>query len=186
MPELSDLRTGLASGGERFTDSVRSLTSNFLRNEEEEDPFLDSLCPDLSYKQRMYGWLSCFLLGCFISFLSFGQFFHHLAKFALLYTLGNVVGVCSSFFLSGPKAQIKGMKDPKRVGTTGLFLLSMALTLWAVVWVKKDQEDHRALKRLVILILVFTQWCCLVWYNLSFIPYGRRMASQCLNRMFGI
>eukprot|EP00397_Hematodinium_sp_SG-2012_P047539 GEMP01054118.1.p1 GENE.GEMP01054118.1~~GEMP01054118.1.p1 ORF type:complete len:181 (+),score=17.47 GEMP01054118.1:242-784(+) len=176
MRELQDLRSNT------FSDSLRSVTSNFLG--QEEDPLVDSLCPDLSYKQRLYGWGACFLLGCFISLLSFGQFFHHLAKFALLYTFGNLVGLCSSFFLSGPRAQLRAMKDPKRIGVTSLFLLSMALTLWSAHWIRQDRNSYRALKRLLVLILVLTQWCCLTWYCLSYIPYGRRMARTCLSKLF--
>jgi len=181
MPELVDLE----SGGSGFTSSLRSMTSSFLPTRE-EDPLADSLCPKLSYQQRLYGWMACFLLGCLISLLSFGQFLHNLPRFATLYSFGNIVGLCSSFFLSGPRAQFVAMKDPKRITTSILFILSLCLTLSAATWVKRDENGeihHKALKQLLILILVITQWCCLTWYCISYIPYGRSMARSCLKKI---
>jgi len=181
MTELSDLE----AGSNRFTSSLRSMTSSFLPNRE-EDPLADTLCPQLSYKQRIYGWLACFLLGCFISLLSFRQFLHDLSRFAMLYSFGNLVGLCSSFFLCGPRAQFRSMKDPKRVTTSVLYVLSMVLTLVAAVWVRKDANGevlNKPLKRLLILILVITQWCCLTWYCISYIPYGRSMARSCMKKI---
>jgi hypothetical protein len=67
-------------------------------------------CPSLSYKTRLYGfgillalaWL-CGILSGVVLFL--GQ----TVVFAVLYTISNIFGLGSTFFLVGPKAQLKKM-----------------------------------------------------------------------------
>jgi len=178
MPEveLQDVERGSGS----FSDSLRSMTSNFLPGQQ-QDPLADSLFPSLTYKQRLYGWGTCFTLGCLVSFLSFGQFLHHLSRFAILYSFGNVIGLCSSFFLCGPVAQFRAMKDPKRVVATVIFITSLILTFIAA---SKHGENQKGIHRLIVLILVITQWCALTWYSLSFIPYGRAFARSMLHQIF--
>ena len=35
------------------------------------------------------------------------------------------------------------------------------------------------------LVFLGVQWCALVWYCLSYIPYGRQMVGGCLKSCFG-
>ena len=67
-----------------------------------------SLCPNLTLKQRFYGFIACFLLGMICSLASSGMLFNlltgqQIVRFAVLYTLGIVISLASSMFLWGPK-----------------------------------------------------------------------------------
>ena len=85
-----------------------------------------SLCPNLTLRQRLYGFTICFGIGMILSILSTGMLFRLLSgqivKFAVLYTLGIIVSLSSSMFLWGPKRQCKAMFDKKRRWTTIIFL----------------------------------------------------------------
>ena len=35
----------------------------------------------------------------------------------------------------------------------------------------------------ILLLLVFCQWCALIWYLASYIPYGQKMITRCLGSM---
>jgi len=32
----------------------------------------------------------------------------------------------------------------------------------------------------LLLVLIIVQFCCMVWYTLSYIPYGRTTAKTCM------
>ena len=76
-----------------------------------------SHCPALTYKQRLYGALSCIGIGFLMSVgatlaLLGGK--DHLSDYAVLYTLGNVCSICGSGFVVGPCRQAKLMFKPVR------------------------------------------------------------------------
>ena len=129
----------------------------------------------------------CFWLDSFFSGFLFGiisnhiqslffitQIVTHPEKFALCFTFGNLVAICSTAFLYGPVAQLKAMFDKERVGATLLYFFAMGLTLFvafqvqSVIWV---------LVTLVIQFLgmevVLTYFkIAMAWYVASYIPYG--------------
>ena len=65
-----------------------------------------SLCPSLSLKTRVKGWLICMIIGFVVSFLSAGMLRSVLkgsiTKFVILYSIGTVCALSSSLFLWGP------------------------------------------------------------------------------------
>merc|ERR1712196_132041 len=139
-------------------------------------------CCSLSYKQRIYGCFLCIVGGWIISFLS-TLLLTHPPKFAILYTVGNIVSICGTFFLWGPCKQIRKMANPHRLGATlviiffwhcvymyakfnysEVYLAAMGLTLYLAF-------AHK--QALWILVAVVFQSAALFWYTLSFIPYAR-------------
>ncbi len=78
--------------------------------EEEEDP---CACLKLSYYQRVVGFVACFSLGAIISFMSIPLLLNP-AKFALPYTLGNILSLLATGFLVGPKRMCRQMCAPVR------------------------------------------------------------------------
>jgi len=76
---------------------------NFVGVESEEKTFteeVDEACT-LSRTQRMYGFIGCFIVGWVITLLSvlaLPQIVSEPARFAILYTVGNIVALCSTFF----------------------------------------------------------------------------------------
>lgn len=75
----------------------------------------------LTRTERLTGFIICFVLGWFISFLSMGSLPIIVAnplRFAVLYSAGNLLSLCSTMFLYGPWKQVKSMFDSTRRLTT--------------------------------------------------------------------
>mmetsp|Transcript_52611 Transcript_52611/g.94455 ORF Transcript_52611/g.94455 Transcript_52611/m.94455 type:complete len:192 (+) Transcript_52611:24-599(+) len=174
--EPVELNSGL---GEVF----RSVTPSFLRKEEDEDEFLTSCCPRITWHQRVLGWLSCFCIGLLLQASSFGSLTRallgHPGRFALVYTLGNVVALIGTFFLAGPRKQIRKMSDKSRKLSSILFIFTMPMTVVTV------EAGHFPGRALAILLMVLIQWLSLIWYTLSYVPYGQKMARKLLSKCFG-
>eukprot|EP01138_Halocafeteria_seosinensis_P000259 gb/GECG01000266.1/.p1 GENE.gb/GECG01000266.1/~~gb/GECG01000266.1/.p1 ORF type:complete len:168 (+),score=4.67 gb/GECG01000266.1/:1-504(+) len=82
----------------------------------------------LTKRQRLYGFIGCFTVGVFLSVMS-TFFFFQVDKFAILYTLGNLVGLLSTGFLIGPVKQFKNMFKRKRIIATVVFLVMIVVTI---------------------------------------------------------
>ncbi len=93
----------------------------------------------LSFEYRIYGFVLCFCLGWVLSFLSTAmlpQLATSPNKFAILYTEGNLLSLCSMMFLMGPCAQLRGMFSQVRCGATIIYLLALVLTVYAAFAVR--------------------------------------------------
>ena len=144
----------------------------------------DSMCPSLSYKQRLYGFLFCMLAGVLISVIGFilllvGKLGG--IKIGLLMSLGNIISVASTFFLFGPLSQLKKMFEKKRIIATIVFLVSLIATL-ILVFTFKDPEKEW--KKIVLIVLIIVQYIAFFWYCLSYIPYGQKMLEGCVKCCF--
>ncbi|GMI13514.1 hypothetical protein TrVE_jg11287 [Triparma verrucosa] len=141
----------------------------------------DSICPKMSYTTRFYGFCGCFAFGWLITMMSFSRFVHLLrgepVPFVLMYTLGNIISLCASMFLAGPKRQFKNMTDEKRRVVAIVYVISILSTL-LVCFISMNNGLRIAL----LVTLLVTQFCALLWYTLSYIPYGRTMATACLKK----
>jgi len=63
------------------------------------------------------------------------------------------------------------MLDPKRAIISIIFVVSMACTLVFAFFLDS---------KILIIISICVQFSSLVWYVLSYIPYGRQMCKKCL------
>ena len=130
--------------------------------------------PRLSFEDRVLGFVACFFIGLalsFSSFLSFGSLISgNPAPFALKYSLGNILALCSTGFLVGPTAQLNKMMSPWRKGTSAVYLASIVVTLFAALVLRIA---------LLTLLCMLVQFCALFWYCLSYIPWGRRLFTRC-------
>lgn len=128
----------------------------------------DGCLPALSFRERVMGFATCFGLAIFIDLLSFGSMVGLLTgnptRFALTYTLGNILSIIGSGFLMGFKRQIKGMFEKKRWICATIYAVSMIMTLVSAVFLQQP---------LLTLIFIVTQMTSYVWYIASYIPYGR-------------
>jgi hypothetical protein len=63
------------------------------------------MCPALTFQQRIIGCFSCLAIGFIISLGSTARLVDLVEgqpdDFAIMYTIGNVIGLCSSCFLYG-------------------------------------------------------------------------------------
>jgi hypothetical protein len=148
---------------------------DFLGTLTGQPPANDSCFPTLSLKERLIGFAICFGIGLLIQFLSMGSLVGLLvgkaSKFAFMYTLGNIISLCGTFFLVGPTRQFQNMKDPSRMWTSIIFISSMVMTLVSV---------YLFHSRVLTIIFVIIQFCAYVWYVLSYIPYGRDICMRCI------
>ena len=137
-------------------------------------------CPNLTYTQRIIGFVLCAGTGYVLSLIGtlnlIGGFTDEKVRlFALLYVGGNVVALCATGFLISPKKQCINMWKPTRRFTTA-FYLSMLIVVFAVTMVKPYQSIY------LILFLLFVEVLAAVWYSLSYIPFGRDFVSSIMRK----
>eukprot|EP00658_Telonema_sp_P-2_P075156 TRINITY_DN6458_c0_g1_i1.p1 TRINITY_DN6458_c0_g1~~TRINITY_DN6458_c0_g1_i1.p1 ORF type:complete len:176 (-),score=31.72 TRINITY_DN6458_c0_g1_i1:403-930(-) len=135
--------------------------------------FFNENCPSLSFKQRMIGFVICASVGYLLAFGSFFRFAKCLAgdctRFAVIYSLGNIIALAATFFLVGPCKQVKQMFSETRRVATIVFLCAIACTItFALV---KGLSPKVRVTLIVISCLV--QLLAWIWYCLSYIPFGR-------------
>ncbi|KAG4941835.1 hypothetical protein JHK87_045706 [Glycine soja] len=112
----------------------------------------------LSTTQRLYGFAICFAAGLTCTLLSMLVFFKPI-KFAIAFTLGNLLSLGSTAFLIGPKRQVTMMLDPVRIYATAIYIASMIIALFCALYV------HNKLLTFLAIILEFG---ALVWYVTNF------------------
>uniref|UniRef100_A0A7S3AWZ9 Vesicle transport protein n=1 Tax=Haptolina ericina TaxID=156174 RepID=A0A7S3AWZ9_9EUKA len=153
---------------------------------------INGICPSLTFQQRLYGFAICWVLGtiiCISSMFSFGKLVNgHPAPFAIAYSLGNIIALSSTTFLVGPKRQMRKMTHPTRWGAALVYVFSMVATLvLAVLAGANPPKPFRTNSGNAGLIIIFIiiQFCSLLWYCLSYIPYGRRIVMSCCSDTLG-
>ncbi|RLN70668.1 hypothetical protein BBJ28_00022494 [Nothophytophthora sp. Chile5] len=145
---------------------------------------LNTLCPSLSYQERVIGCVTCFMLGFLLSLGStfrLAKLVHgNPAPFAIAYTIGNVLSIgCTTFFV-GPCKQVQTMFHSKRRWSAAVYVLFIFVTLGLCF---SPHIHHRVL---LVLLSVLVQFVALIWYTLSYVPYGRNIATSCCKRMLGL
>ena len=139
----------------------------------------DGCMPSLTYQQRMWGFGFCFAAGSLCSFLAAlswipgkNSALHDPTKFAIPYSLGNIVAILSTGFLWGFKGQCKKMWHPVRRIASGVYLLFLFATLIVSFTMKGNGVFY------IVIILVIIQALALIWYCASYIPFGRTMIKS--------
>lgn len=182
----SSAQAAFASSSPSFMDSARRLLGVEARPKtwcEQMEEDMCWWCPSLTWQHRIFGCLCCFVLGLILEVGSFFRFTKLLTgspgPFAVMYTLGNLISLAGSCFLSGPFAQAKSMFHPTRALCTAVYVLTLVLTL-AVSF--SDVPGQGAL--LVIMIII--QFMSLCYYVLSYIPFARQMVWQTCGSCLGL
>lgn len=133
----------------------------------------DEVCPQLTYRQRITGYITCFILSFIMSIGSFTRLVllvrGNPRPFVFFYSLSNVLAIVGSLFLSGPRRQCKMMWDPTRRFATLFYLLSIFFTVFCAFY-EGIPDDGRIG---IIILCVFVQWIAMLWYTISFIPFAR-------------
>eukprot|EP00903_Cladosiphon_okamuranus_P010684 g10099.t1 len=161
--------------------SMKESSRRLLGGEPEEKTPLQemeeavcSVCPSLSWRNRLIGYGACLAAG-FI--LTFGSMFRvallltgRPRPFVLYFTLGSLLSICSSFFLTGPWKQVKKMFAPGRALVTSIYLTTLALTLFVALSPYASVPG----RGIILVGLVIVQFLSYVWYTLSYVPFARR------------
>ena len=132
----------------------------------------DSCCPDLDYKTRIVGFCITFGIGILCYMFSFPLILATPKFFGLVFTTGSICSTMATFFLCGPKKQWKNMMKPYRAVVSLVFLGTIVATV-VFGFILSGST-------LVVAILAAAQFCAMVWYALSYIPYGRKFCGTCL------
>jgi len=155
----------------------------------------------MTWEQRITGCLVCIVLGFLISMGSTFRLIKLMKgdpmPFATMYTTGNLIGLASTCFLYGPWQQMKKMFAStrwwcvfapcvtndlytfimSRLFATGAYLFFMALTLFLAFY-----PYEIPLRLLWLVFSIFLQFLALIWYSLSFVPFARQIALQCMKK----
>ena len=139
-----------------------------------------SCFPSLSYKERIIAFVIFNVLGYIVQLGSFLRFISAVAggdpaKFAMVYTLGNVLALCGTLFLVGIKQQIKMASNPTRRLVSLIFFGSLILCIVTPLVMKNKGG------KVLTFIFVFVQMGSYWWYTLSYIPGARFIARNCLS-----
>ncbi|KAF4722114.1 hypothetical protein FOZ62_029030 [Perkinsus olseni] len=138
----------------------------------EDDGVIEYICPDLTLKQRVGYRVGRLLL----SRAAHDDCLHGVFEMA---DAGQTTSVCthvlkgnlcelgSTVFLVGPVRQWRSMSQKHRAWAASIYFTTMIITL--VVCFKWPEE------RLLIVVLVITQCGAIIWYSLSYVPYGRHI-----------
>ena len=120
----------------------------------------------------MIGWLTCSILGFLLSLiisLVFVLSNFNVTAYAILYSLGQVLNIGGSCFLSTPSGHFKDMTKKTRIIPSVVYILSIILTIVIAVATQ--------IRGLVFLFLVI-QVLAYYWYTISFIPFGQKILKN--------
>ena len=169
--------------GDLLKQAKSLLTGDKAQKEwyEEVEEEVCSLCPALTYKQRLMGCAFFMVAGFFISM---GSFFRlkdllagHPESFAIMYTVGNLISLCSTCCLYGPYSQAKSMFAETRMIITTVYFLLMATTLFLAFY-----QGYVPGRVPILITVIICQFLALCWYTISFIPFARDIVKSCINK----
>jgi len=158
--------------------STAADTTVSIENEQPDD--VCSFFPEMTWRERLLGFGTCMVAGYLLSFGSFWRIKDLLLgnpiPFVLNATVGNIIALMGSFFLSGPKTQLRKMWHECRRMATTVYLGSLAATLFVAF------VPVFPLRGLILILLILVQYVSLTWYCLSYIPYAREAVSGYVQR----
>lgn len=136
--------------------------------------------PEMTWKERLIGCATCMIAGYLLSLGSFFRIrdllFGDPVPLVMNSTVGNLIALMGSCFLSGPTNQLNRMWAQKRRTATTMYLGSLALTI-IVVMIPLPGP-----KGLLLLLLLLSQYVSITWYCLSYIPMAQEFVSGYLKR----
>ncbi|KAH9577653.1 Vesicle transport protein [Trypanosoma melophagium] len=139
--------------------------------EENDDQWFQGM----SWSSRIQGFLLFTVLGFFSSvmgWIALGMGYYW--KYSVLSTLGALMSLASTFIIMGPIAQLHYMFDDYRRTSSILYIGSLFLSLIIAVVYKSA---------LLCGLCGLFQYGCLVWYSLSYVPYGQEAIGGFLGRL---
>ncbi|EGG18322.1 hypothetical protein DFA_03816 [Cavenderia fasciculata] len=130
-----------------------------------------------TYVQRLTVFLVLMAIG--VGFIIMSTFFIFAPKtFAKFYTIGSLCVIIGLVFLVGLKKQYQNIISSKeRLYSTLIYLSSIFGTLYCALGLKST---------ILTMFLVICQFISVVWYSLSYIPFGQAMLSSITTKLFGL
>lgn len=140
-------------------------------NSQDEPAEAEGFFPAMSWRERLIGCATCMVLGYMLSFGSFFRIKDLLTgnplPFVLHATIGNIIALAGSCFLTGPTSQMERMFKEDRKYASIAYLTSLALTLVVAF------APIPGPKGLLLMVLMLVQYLSVFWYCLSYVPFAR-------------
>jgi hypothetical protein len=144
--------------------------------------FYDSL-PSPSLRERLLGCITMMLCGYLLSFGSFMRLTHLFSgnpvPIVVNVTIGNIIALCGTCFLSGPQMQLQRMFHKSRKLASIFYLGSLGVTMFLLL------VPHFPFRGLLLFLLMIGQYVAITWYCLSYIPFARQFVSNGCRRLVG-
>ncbi|XP_024186402.1 vesicle transport protein SFT2B isoform X2 [Rosa chinensis] len=151
-------------------DKMKMLVGMEADNDDDEEAASSS-----SALQHQDSFMDDFNRNCTLSTKQSMLVFFHPIKFAITFTLGNLLSLGSTAFLIGPKRQVTMMLDPVRIYATAIYIASIIIALFCALY---------AHNKILTLLAIILEFGALVWYSLSYIPFARSMVSKIMLACF--
>ena len=152
------------------------IYSDIEENNEEIDN--EQYYCELTWQDRIIGYCICTLLGTAISFCSFSRITSALhgdpTEFAIFLSIGNIISISGSLFLSGPTNQCNSMFQENRYIISTIYLVSI-LGVFIIIYL--PNFSGKIVWLIFTIILQYLSWG---WYTISYIPYARNIIKKCL------
>lgn len=153
-----------------WTDYVKSSANNLYSSlpttNNPEQPVQEPGWFQLSRLERLIGFFCC-LMGSMLCFLLSFFMFPVLAlrprKFGMIWSMGSILFLVSFGVLQGPRNYIVHLLSPGRILFTGVFVGSVAMTLYSSVVLKSS------------ILTIFTsiiEVMAVLYYTVSYFPFG--------------
>jgi hypothetical protein len=146
------------------------------------DQFFFDLCPKLTIQQRLGGYAGCVVLGFILNIGSWARLIDltqgNPGPFVVLFTIGNLISLFGSFILNGPYAQGKKMVGPQMRCATCAYLTAMAMTFFVAFY--KGISDKNGERLGLIILLIFVQYICMIWFIICSVWFLKKMVLTCL------
>ncbi|EAL62297.1 hypothetical protein DDB_G0290341 [Dictyostelium discoideum AX4] len=129
----------------------------------------------LTYFQRLTGFVICLVIG--IIFLGMSTMVLFIPRqFAKFYSLGSLSIIIGLVILVGVKKQIANiMSSKERLYSTILYIGSIFATIYFALSLQST---------ILTLIFVVIQFITVIWYSLSYIPFGQSMITGTFSTVF--
>jgi hypothetical protein len=137
--------------------------------------------PSLSLRERLLGCATCMVCGYILSFGSFMRMkdlvVGNPVPLVVNVTIGNVIALCGTCFLTGPQSQVRRMFHKSRKLASIAYIGSLAVTLFLLLL------PHFILRGLLLFFLMIGQYVAITWYCLSYIPFAREFVTNGCRRL---
>jgi hypothetical protein len=143
--------------GANFQVAANKLANGELPSFTEESAFT-KCCPNLTFKQRIYGFIACASFGWILSLMGTltligGATKKNITIFAILFVIGNVIALCATGFLLGPKTQCNKMWAATRRYTTAFYLVMLIIVFSVAVAVGHLYEKYDPLLKIIYMCI---------------------------------
>lgn len=118
-----------------------------------------------SFKVRIIGGVVCAVISALFCFLSFVPFWDgDMVTFSIVYAIGSIGAICSTFFFAGWKKQMKLLKSNVPCLIAAICICACIILLLVVGNITKS--------RALCVIVVLLQWAAQIFYCICAFPGG--------------